>query len=274
MKAISIAALPLLACVSNAYAALPNPPPASPLTSWVLWALIGYATRHKKIGGWLLYFYAQLYLSALVQFFFLSNIASNLAPSTWADKAVYGWYVVSVIPAVALFYAQVVAATILLGKRNERMLSLVRKIMVAYAVASGIALVIDGLLFNDDGGGIVLDVMTTAFAVIWATYFFRSARVRRVFVLHDWVGDPKAVKRTPAERSYVVRRTFACVGVTLLLVVAFAIATGGLGALADSWIADLLLSLLVAALAWWAPISQKKRAALTASPMCPPGTVI
>ena len=147
---------------------------------------IAYVSRRRSIGGWLLYYYLQLYFSFLISFVFVPQLLSNLSPSNWEDSLLYVMFLLSVVPVMAIQLLEVVVATILLFRRSEQNLKILRKTLIALVVTSAIAVPIDITYFGDTLN-IFLDVITLVFAVIWLLYFSISRRVKMVFISRNWI---------------------------------------------------------------------------------------
>ncbi|MBI5892851.1 MAG: DUF2569 family protein [Deltaproteobacteria bacterium] len=155
---------------------------------------IAYLSRRRAIGGWLLYFYLQVYLSLLFSLFFVPQVISNLRPSNWDNALLYVMFFLSVVPVLVVELVEVSAATILLFRRSEANLNFLRWTLIALVVASIASIAIDLVWFKEDTG-IVFDFITAFFAVIWAVYFRKARRVRAVFIDKNWVYDSQSKKR-------------------------------------------------------------------------------
>jgi hypothetical protein len=155
---------------------------------------IAYLSRRRAIGGWLLYFYIQMYLSLLISLIFVPQAISNLTPSRWDNALLYVMFFLSVVPVLVISIVEVVAATRLLFRRTETNLIFLRWTLVALVVASIASIAIDVIWFKEDTG-IIFDFITAFFAVIWAVYFRKARRVKAVFIDKNWVYDPQSTKR-------------------------------------------------------------------------------
>lgn len=63
------------------------------------------------------------------------------------------------------------------------MLKLLRWGMVAELAADGLGAGIDALYFPDNLPSSFLTIVSN---LLWLSYFFRSARIKHIFYLHDW----------------------------------------------------------------------------------------
>jgi hypothetical protein len=155
--------------------------PALPggLVAWI----VCNARKRNGIGGWLLFFYWQLYAGLVLSaFFFVANIQSYV-PENFDDKAKFALFLVSAVPGLLLLLVQTTVATFALGVQTPDMLKLLRQALVAQVIAEVLAVVIDAKHFPDDS---VLSGLMLVQELLWLGYFFKSARVRHVFVLRDW----------------------------------------------------------------------------------------
>jgi hypothetical protein len=146
---------------------------------------IAYVTRRMSIGGWLFYYYLQLYGTVLITTLLGAMIADNLQPAGWEDKALYALFVLTVVPTLLLKTIETIFATRLLVKsqRNEKNVKVVRYILLTSVVISTGSLVIDFYHFRDN---LLLSIFGLVFSFLWCLYFFLSHRVD--YVLSHWNG--------------------------------------------------------------------------------------
>jgi len=229
----------------------------------VAW-LIAYLTRRRAIGGWLLYFYLQLYMSLLLSLFFIPKIITNLNPTEWDTVLRYVLFALSVVPVLLAGLLEAFAATKLLFTRNEGNLRFLRKVLFLVLAASIVSIAVDGAYFSDNGA-VALDTLTLIFAVIWNLYFAKARRVQLVFVDKAWHYEDEAPTppRTPAEKRYLWRRcalVFAVSFVAALLLMGLSFAHEK-----PSWniiALPAVCAVLIATLSWFFPIRKKKLDAL------------
>jgi hypothetical protein len=148
--------------------------------------IICYRARRNPIGGWLLFFYWQLYGSLfLTTVFFVTSIQSYV-PENFDSTEKFALFFVSVVPELILYLAQIAVATISLSVRTWDVLKLLRLLTAAHVLAGVLGLVIAAMYFPDSeaiGITLVLDVIPQT---LWLIYFFSSRRVKHVFKNHDW----------------------------------------------------------------------------------------
>jgi hypothetical protein len=229
---------------------------------FVAWG-IAYLSRRRAIGGWLFYFYLQLFLSLLFSFIFLPGIISNLNPNSWDSSLRYVMFLASTVPTLVTQYVEVFAASRLLRTRNAANLNFLRIVLAVLAVASGVGMAIDLQYFVANA---VFDVLTFVFALIWSLYFWRAQRVRKVFIENSWT-HPDAVpkrKRSPAEWAYIWKRTavIAVVAYVVMLVV-IGINLGNKKPDAHMFTLAGIDAAIAAVISLLFPIRKKKLAALT-----------
>jgi hypothetical protein len=157
---------------------------------------IAYLARRREIGGWLLYFYLQLYSSLLFTLLLLPAELANLAPSAWEETGQYAWYLLSTLPPQMSTIAEVVIATYILFNRSQSGVSLLKRALLSLVITSIASTGID-LIYFPDGVNLFFDGLTLFFASVWLTYFNRSSRVRMVFVERSWNYGAHEALRAP-----------------------------------------------------------------------------
>jgi hypothetical protein len=148
----------------------------------IAWAVCN-GRKRQPIGGWLLFYYWQLYSGALMTVLFFSIGFQNYVPESYDDPRKYHLFLVSIVPVLLLFSAQLAIATMLISIRTWDMLKLLRWTIGAELIAAVIGAMIDVAYFPDS---LIFDFFTIVPEVIWLVYFFRSQRVEHVFMSHDW----------------------------------------------------------------------------------------
>lgn len=254
------------------YAAQGNSSGQSPAGAGLLVGFaIAYLTRRQAIGGWLLYFYMQLYLSFLLNLalsFASQSAIALLRPSEWDSARLYAWYVVSVVPVLLVMTTEAVIATYLLFRRSEANIQRLQTVLAVLVIAAGLSLAID-LKYFSESTTIFFDALTLVTATVWCIYFRRSKRVQLVFIEHRWNYAAQQVTKpplTPQERRYSRNRAIVSAVITfVLLLVAMGSAVGDKKPDSGIFFVPVFYGLIAAALGWYLPISKKKRAALSVS---------
>lgn len=227
---------------------------------FVAWA-IAYLSRRRAIGGWLLYFYIQLYISLLFSLLFLLVTLGNLRPAEWDSSKLYVLNFVSTVPVLLLIFGEVVAATLLLVRRSEANVKILRKVLVALVMASAIALGIDIAYFDDQAATLYFDVVTLVFAAIWLAYFYKAKRVRLVFIEGKWDYEVYAAKRvlTPEDKRRLRRRTLIASTTTfLVLLILMGISLGDKKPDAGIFFVPLFYTAIAALVAWYLPLRKRR----------------
>lgn len=222
---------------------------------------IVYLSRRRAIGGWLLYFYIQLYLSFALSLFFVPQIFTNLNPKQWDNSFLYVMFFLSVVPVMATEIIQVIAATKLLSRRNEQNVNFLLKIIVTLVATSAIALVIDNVYFSD-GPNLFFDVLTLAFAVIWALYFSKARRVKLVFIERNWIYIPHSKRRvlTAEDKKKLRNRALVSALVTfvlLLLMMGSVLKNEGNQPGFSIFTVPVFYAFVAAVVAWYLPVRRK-----------------
>jgi hypothetical protein len=141
--------------------------------------------KNQEIGGWLLYYYIQLYLGVTVSLVLLAFSFQNYLPTAWdAQPLLYTLFLMSMLPTLALFAIQLVVAEKLRRSRDYEWLRRLRSVLWAGLAVAVLGFAIDYNYFEDS---VVFDVVTLIFSTIWLAYFCVSRRVTRVFRTKDWV---------------------------------------------------------------------------------------
>ncbi len=230
---------------------------------FLAWA-IAYLTRRRAIGGWLLYFYIQLYLSLVISLLFLPRVIANQNPGAWDSAILYVLSFLSTVPVLLAQGFEAYAATLLLFRRNESKLRLLRIALLALAGSSCASLGVDIAYFSD-APTLFFDVMTFGFACIWCAYFWKGKRVRIVFVERAWDYASYSTPRilAPEEKRYLLKRAAVLGSVTfVLLLLLMGSAEGHKKPDAGIFFVPTFYALVAAAIGWYAPIRKRKREAL------------
>jgi Protein of unknown function (DUF2569) len=144
--------------------------------------------RKEEIGGWLLFFYIQTYGGVIFTVLLVSLSFQNYLPSAWAaNPSLYPLYLLSSLPIQILAVVVIVVAEMMRRTREYRFVQMLRAVLWIYIAAIGVGAVIDWSQFPEN---IPLDAYSLIFPAIWLPYFYRSARVSRVFKTKDWLIPP------------------------------------------------------------------------------------
>lgn len=228
----------------------------------LLAAAIPFLSRRRAIGGWLLYFYIQLYATAFIALVFLTQLISDLNPRTWDDPLLYVMFFLSVVPVYVAQVAEVLAATILLFWRNEKNLMFLRTTLFAVIAASAATVTIDAVYFSDDTTAL-LGLVTLVFAIVWSLYFSKARRIRMVFVDRNWDYASYSQRRllSSGDRVRLRRRVLFTASATFgLLLWAMALDLKAEGNRPDLYllVVPLVCAVVVAIIAWYLPIKRMK----------------
>ena len=141
--------------------------------------------KAQEIGGWLLYFYVQLYIGVVISLLISLASYENFLPSTWVkNQSLYPLYVLSVVPGIVILPIQLVAAERLRKSRDVRFVRTVRTVLWVQLAAAAVGAVIDFAQFPDN---LPFDALAVIWPSIWLPYFYMSKRVKRVFETKDWI---------------------------------------------------------------------------------------
>ncbi len=163
-----------------------NSTSAPTIPGGILAWIICYRARRNAIGGWLLFFYWQLYGALLMTAVFFSINIQSYVPENFDSTEKFALFLLSVVPELILYLAQIAVGTILLSVRTWDVLKLLRWLTAGHVLAGVLGLAIGARYFPDPditGMTLVLDVIPQS---LWLAYFFRSMRVKHVFKSQDW----------------------------------------------------------------------------------------
>ena len=160
-------------------------PPSPVGILWIILWVVCATRRKQEMGGWLLFYYIQLYLGLVFSVVMLAISFQNYLPRTWANApGLYPLFLLSTLPAFAIIIAQLVVAERLRLSRDQRHLVMLKRVLWINLAFAGIASAIDATYFPEN---IAFDVIAFVWPLIWLPYFYRSNRVARVFITKDWV---------------------------------------------------------------------------------------
>lgn len=155
--------------------------------------------KRGEIGGWLLFFYWQLYSGAIVTAFLFHRDFQTYVPENFASHlSTHRWLMAASVTTIVILSLQVAVGTLLVVVRNWDMVQLLRILLVAQFVAFLGALMVDITYFPN---AIPLRAGSLISVGFWAAYFFMSDRVRHVFKFHDWDAAVETIHPMPKELS-------------------------------------------------------------------------
>ena len=200
MSLVMLAALPALAAGSRP-SYMPGLTALGPL--WMYW--LCNSQKHKSIGGWLLYFYIQIYVGVPIVFgAFLIWTLPHLQANRWHDQTAFALFTLKSILPLVMITAQAIMATVLLKKREWAMVNLLRGLFVADLLSAIFGLGLDWIYWPS---AMVSGMLGLLWPAIWLGYFGYSKRVERVFKTHDWETALNPGLATEAARPEVLPLT-------------------------------------------------------------------
>jgi len=178
--------LALFAASSNGY----TPTLPGGIIAW----LVCNGRKKHELGGWLLFFYWQVYSGIVLTLVFFSMNFQSYVPDNFDDSSRCYWFLASTVPTIVIFALQVAVATILISVRTWDLLRLLRWLIAAQVVAASVGMLIDIKYFPENVAlGIIF---TLGPEILWLAYFLKSRRVLHVFKSHDWDLAVKAIYPT------------------------------------------------------------------------------
>ena len=139
--------------------------------------------KRQQIGGWLLFYYWQIYSGILMTIVFFVLAFQSYVPESYDDPTKFRLFLTSTVPVLVFFAMQVAVATMLISVRTWDLLRLLRWLTIAELTSATVALLIDYRNFPDN---MLFDFLTIGQTAAWLAYLFRSKRVAHVFDSHDW----------------------------------------------------------------------------------------
>src|SRR5882672_4375631 len=112
--------------------------------------IICNSRKRSPIGGWLMFYYWQLYSGSLMSAIFFGINLNSYVPENFNVPNRFVLFIISAVPALLLLLIQVAVATILLTVRTSDMLLLLRWVIAVGIVAAVVEGVIDVAYFPDN----------------------------------------------------------------------------------------------------------------------------
>ncbi len=155
--------------------------------------------KRSEFGGWMLFFYWQLYSGAvLTVFLFLRDFQAYVPENFATHTSAHHWLMITAVSTITVLALQIAVGTMLIVVRSWDMLQFLRILLVAQVAAMLAALVVDVIYLPNyvafRVGGLISEG-------IWMAYFFQSDRVRHVFKCHDWDTAVETIHPTPKDLS-------------------------------------------------------------------------
>ena len=157
------------------------------------------ARKRSAFGGWLLFFYWQLYSGMIMTVIFFSINFQSYVPENFESHRQFYWFVASTVPTIVILALQVAVGTILISVKTWDLLQLLRWLFVAQLVVMIAGIVIDANYFPDN---LTIGIITGLIPeTAWMAYLFTSERVKHVFQTHDWETAVEKIYPTPGSLS-------------------------------------------------------------------------
>lgn len=160
----------------------------------IIVGLICNAKKRNPIGGWLLFYYIQLFIGVILWLLFtlilMDTLAQNLNINYWDQIIQYILYLLTTIPSDILLFIELIFASMLLNKkfRNRKIYNWLRITIAATFGFSLLALAVDSYYWPENS---IFDILAIVTSGAWLLYFTFSARARMVFIENNW--DPDSI---------------------------------------------------------------------------------
>jgi hypothetical protein len=149
----------------------------------VIFAVLCYSRRKKEVGGWLMFFYYQIFAS-IALFLLQGTLRSReYLPSWWESEWDYIIFLGAVLPRLFAFILVGAISTLLLYHRDWLWVRNLKVALFAAIVLLALSLLVDLAYFPS---AIFTNCLRLIMLVAWLIYFSVSKRVHHVFRTHDW----------------------------------------------------------------------------------------
>jgi len=147
--------------------------------------VICYSRRKKAIGGWLLFYFIQLFWGVFLSLILTLTSIRNYNPSEYGSTSLYLLFLMTTIPSFLLRLAQVGLSFKLIPDqhRNWKFVNMLRVILGLELLFALIGIPIDLVHWPEN---VALDIFALIWPLIWLPYFSFSKRVRSVYLSKDW----------------------------------------------------------------------------------------
>jgi hypothetical protein len=153
-------------------------------------AVLSYIRRKQAIGGWLLFFFGEVYVAVVVGALASIPVVAAVFPGPFSPSSP-NLRLLSLVVSLRLlgYLGMAVASTFLLRVREPVWVKLLRIAIGMALVLDGITLIVDKLYFP---GTLVGNLGRWFVLLAWLGYFSVSVRVRMVFFSKTWGEQPVA----------------------------------------------------------------------------------
>jgi hypothetical protein len=146
-------------------------------------SILSYIRRKQDVGGWLMYFY---YWIGAVLAVYLKDALQNyrvFLPSSKLDPGKHLALIVAVYPRLFALLGAVVAAVIVVKRREWFLIERLRMMLGVTVVIAGISVALDAIYFRR---ALMANLIRCVMLLVWLLYFYLSKRVHHVFRTKDW----------------------------------------------------------------------------------------
>ena len=137
-----------------------------------------YIRRNEDIGGWLMFFYYQIYGSLVLFALQVVQFPDPYRISYWDEEADHIIFLTAALPRILGFLLVAVVGTILLRRREWYWVRNLKFVLLAAMLMLLLPVVLDALYFKES---LLWNVLRLVMLGAWLAYFMTSERVKRVF---------------------------------------------------------------------------------------------
>jgi hypothetical protein len=137
-----------------------------------------YIRRNEDIGGWLMFFYYQIYGSLVLFAVQVAQFSDPYRLSYWDEEVDHIIFLAAVLPKILGFLLVAAVGTILLRRREWYWLRHLQFVLLVAMLMMLLPLALDALYFRES---LVWNSVRLVMLGAWLAYFMSSERVKRVF---------------------------------------------------------------------------------------------
>ena len=172
------------------------------LIFWVAIILgICYARRNKAIGGWLLFYFIQLYSSFFLAVSIIVANSSKYIQSSWASPKQYFLYLWRTIPIDIMTISLIILSFWMIprGKRNWKIIKILKLVLsleIIFLITTNI-----GTIYWRQRQWRLSFILTLIWLLVWLSYFAFSKRIKSVYLTKNWEELCELKKHTTAQQQ-------------------------------------------------------------------------
>ncbi len=149
----------------------------------LIFVIVCYASRRNEIGGWLMFFYYQIFGTIGLLLLHIVWRFREFLPSWWESEWDHIIYLAAFLPRLFGFLLIGAVALVLLSRREWFWVRNLKVGLGAGMVLTATSLLLDLFFFPSAA---LTNGLRLIMLALWLLYFSVSKRVHHVFRTHDW----------------------------------------------------------------------------------------